>query len=101
MPLNPPPRLDPPKVITINKQKYTAVLIAGGNGFKIYSTPEISGWIIHAQRKYHVVAEDSDNYSSVSKYVNIKYLPKEEVASIETSFNALVSSLGSTKADAP
>lgn len=78
------------KSLAINGKEFEAVLVAGGNGFKIYSSAEVSGWVLALGKRNVVIDESSPEFKSVSKYVNLKYQPLNDRDQIKQEFEELI-----------
>lgn len=76
--------------LKIGTEKKEAVLVAGGPGFKVYSASGFDGWVLVLGRKVVPVEEQSAEFKTVSKYVNLKYQPMAEQDSIKKSFDVLL-----------
>ena len=74
------------KNLKINGESTTAVLVAGGPGFKIYSTPKVEGWVVAAGRQITVVQKDAPDFKTLSRYLTLPYQPKAEHNSIKDEF---------------
>ncbi|MFN9068030.1 MAG: hypothetical protein ACK5V3_12435 [Bdellovibrionales bacterium] len=79
--------------LKIGTEKKEAILVAGGPGFKIYSASGFDGWVLVLGRKVFPVTEESQDFKVISKYVNLKYQPINEQATIFKNFESLVESL--------
>ena len=82
--------------LKIGKDKKESVLVAGGKGFKVYSTSGFNGWILVIDRKVHIIEEDGPDIKTVAKYVNLRYQPISEQNLIIENFNDLVEAKSST-----
>ena len=81
------------KEIKIGGEKKTAVLVAGGQGFKIYTVADIDGWIIVIGVKTHLIPDFTKDSPTVSNYVNLHYHSPKLKESIINKFSTLVRSL--------
>lgn len=79
--------------IKVGTEKKDAVLVAGGSGFKVYTASAFDGWILVLGRKVVPVGDQSPEFKTVSKYVNLKYQPLAEQDSIKKSFERLLDHL--------
>ena len=78
--------------LKINNEKKEAVLIAGGQGFKIYTTSDTDGWILSLKRKIFIIEEHHPEFMLIACYVNLKYQPLNEQEKIKTEFSAFIAS---------
>jgi len=74
------------KLLKIAGQQRDAILIAGGDGFKIYNASGVSGWALVTGRTVRVVEETDERFGIISKYVNLKYQPSNEQPVVRESF---------------
>jgi hypothetical protein len=79
------------KELKINDKTYTAILMAGGKGFKIYFISGFSDWVIQKNKKIYVI-DDTEN-KTVSRYVNLKYHNANEKKEIITNFDNFLKEL--------
>lgn len=82
--------------LKIGNQKKESVLVAGGKGFKVYTTSGYDGWVLSIGRKIHLIEEQSSDFKTVAKYINLRYQPISEQEVIKEHFNDLVESKSST-----
>lgn len=80
--------------IKINGEKKKCILVAGGQGFKIYTSVGIDGWILDLG-KIVIVEDSSQDAKTVSKYVSIKYQQESAQKEVKESFINLINSLKS------
>jgi len=80
------------KQLKINKTNVEAVLVAGGNNFKIYTAQGIAGWVLVVGRKAIVVDETQPEYKTISQYTTLKYQPASQRDAIASAFKALIDS---------
>lgn len=66
-------------------------MVAGGPGFKIYSTGD--DWLIVKGRIKLTLPPNHDQYKLVGQYVNLRYQPRDRQADIKAQFDALVQTL--------
>lgn len=82
--------------LKIGNEKKESVLVAGGKGFKVYTTSGYDGWVLVIGRKVHLIEENGPDFKTVAKYVNLRYQPISEQKLIAENFNDLVESKSST-----
>ncbi len=80
------------KDLKINGKLVTSVLVAGGPGFKIYSTPKVEGWVVAAGRKLIVVEKETPDFKTLSRYLTLPYQPKAEQRAIKDQFQDFLKS---------
>ena len=85
------------KDLKINGETTTGVLVAGGHGFKIYSTPKVEGWVVAAGRKIIIVEKDAPDFGTLSRYLTLPYQPRSEQSAIKDQFQIFLK----TQATAP
>jgi|GEM_PF-2245972 len=78
--------------LKIGDEKKDAVLVAGGPGFKIYTASGTDGWIIRIPRKTFVVVEGTAEFTTVGRYVNLRYQPIAEQQAIKLQFDSFLRS---------
>ena len=78
------------KDININGESTSAVLVAGGPGFKIYSTPKVEGWVVATGRQIIVVEKDAPDFKTLNRYLTLPYQPKAEHGSIKDEFQIFI-----------
>ncbi len=76
------------KSFKINGQSHDAVLMAGGSGFKIYSYAD--GLIIDKGRNKILIQENSPQFKTIMRYVNLKYQNLNEQPTIKEEFEAFL-----------
>jgi len=74
------------KLLKIAGKQKDAILIAGGDGFKIYNVSGVSGWVLVTGRTVRVVAETGESFGIISKYVSLKYQPQDEQSVVLENF---------------
>lgn len=79
--------------LTINNEKKEAVLVAGGDGFKVYTVAGIDGWALARGRKINFIEDKTPEAKTVAQYVSLRYQPAETQESIKQNFNQLLESL--------
>lgn len=79
--------------LKIGTETKDAILIAGGQNFKVYYVSSFDGWILKINRKVHTFKTGSLDFKSISRYVNIKYNPTSEHGEIKNTFKEVVSRL--------
>lgn len=79
------------KDFKINNKEVTAVLMAGGTGFKIYST--MDSLLLVLGRKVNVIDEASPEYKTIISYINLRYYDEMNKALILNEFNKLINSI--------
>jgi hypothetical protein len=87
--------------IKIGGEKREALLVAGGPGFKIYSTSGLDGWVLVIARKSFVIPEADAQFKIVARYVNLKYQPVNQQADIKDQFMNMISSLSEKSGPGP
>ena len=80
------------KDLKINGETTTGVLVAGGPGFKIYSTPKVEGWIVAAGRQIIVVEKGAAEFKTLNRYLTLPYQPKAEHIKIKGEFQDFLNS---------
>lgn len=80
------------KELKINGTKVEAILMAGGPGFKIYST--LNYLVLVLGRKINVIDESSVDYKTVISYVNLRFHDEMNKTLIVNEFKSLLSKLG-------
>ena len=65
--------------------------MAGGKGARIYSPLDLEGVVLQIGRKSFHIKEDSQDYKSLMRYVNIKYQNSQDKDKIIKEFDSLVS----------
>lgn len=76
--------------LKIGNEKKESILVAGGKGFKIYTTSGYDGWILAVGRKIHLIDENSHEFKTVARYVNLRYQPISEQTLVKELFNELI-----------
>ena len=79
------------KELKVENKKTEAVLMAGGDGFKIYSVAKPEGWAIVTGRKVNFFEDNSKYSETIVNYVNIQYHSIEMKDEITAKLNELVS----------
>ena len=79
------------KELKIGDVKREAVLVAGGQGFKIYHAAGVSGWILALGREMVIIDETEPECQIISNYVNMKYHPVDQQPAIMQTFANLIS----------
>jgi hypothetical protein len=79
--------------IKIEGQKKSGVLVAGGQGFKIYTVADLDGWVLSLGRRTSFVADNTPAAQIVADYVNLHYHSFDLQESIRNKFNAFIRSL--------
>lgn len=87
--------------IKLNNETTTALLVAGGAGFKIYSSTTVRGWILSLGRKYFVIDESTLQFKTVSNYINLKYQTAEVAEKVQSEFQILLKSFSSQTTSDP
>jgi hypothetical protein len=77
-------------LLKIGNEKKEAILVAGGAGFKIYSSSGVQGWIIVLGRRVFVIEENSSDFATVSRYINLKYQPLNQQEAIKAKFGNFI-----------
>jgi len=76
--------------IKIGPEKKDAVLVAGGPGFKIYSPNGSSGWALTIGRKVFMVEEKDAEFKAISRYINLRYQPRDQQQAIKDEFDSII-----------
>jgi|SRR6185312_5090773 len=76
------------KTLKINGKPVEAVLLAGGNGFKIYSVAD--SLVVVKGREQLVFKDGEPDFKTVIQYVNLRYQPAGEHEKIKAAFDALI-----------
>lgn len=76
------------KMLKVGDAEVEGVLMAGGPGFKIYSTSDKV--ILSLGKKNVEVAETDPDYKPIMKYVNLKYHPASEHEAIKSAFSEII-----------
>lgn len=76
--------------LKIGNEKKESILVAGGKGFKIYTTSGYDGWVLAIGRKIHLIDENDHDFKTVAKYVNLRYQPISEQALVKEHFDDLI-----------
>jgi hypothetical protein len=87
------------RVLKINGEKRTGVLLAGGPGFKIYHVDEVSGWVLSLGSAIHIVEKGTQEYITVCQYLNLNYSPIDEQERIKATFDWLVKCYSKTEGE--
>lgn len=81
------------KHLRIGTEKKDAILVAGGNGFKIYTVSGQNGWALAFGRKISFIEDKTPEGQTVANYVNLKYQPLNLHDAIKLEFNQLIDGL--------
>ena len=81
------------KTLILNKIPLQCILVAGGIGFKLYASSEVSGYIINKGKNNYIVNYNASKYQLISKYINLKYQPLDQKEYIISTFNEYIQSL--------
>ena len=76
------------KIIRIGNQEIEAILMAGGNGFKIYGGN--GKLILWHNRKHEVIEESDPRFKIVMQYVNLKYQPLDKQEKVKEEFMKVI-----------
>ena len=79
--------------LKIGNEKKESVLVAGGKGFKVYTTSGYGGWVLVIGRKVHLIEEGGPDFKTVAKYVNIRYQNISEVENIKSEFQIILENI--------
>lgn len=83
------------KELKIGGEKREAVLVAGGNGFKVYTISGMNGWALAFGRSINFIEDKSPDAKTVARYVNLRYQPVDLQGSILSEFKQLVDKFNS------
>lgn len=70
-------------ILKIEGKSLDAVLVAGGQGFKLYSLASLNAWGLKVGRKVLLIDEEHPKHQLVSKYSMLKYQPAPERSAIQ------------------
>lgn len=79
--------------IKIDGEKRAAQLVAGGQGFKIYTVFGLDGWALVLGRKTVFIADKTPIAQVVADYVNLRYHALDRHEEIKTRFHEVVNEL--------